>query len=122
MKQTAMKEHIEWLYEVIDIAHSQNMNKDVIQAIEYVIEGAKAKLPLEKEQMENAVSNAISKADMVDNRGYFNFDKWYNETYHSVDTNEMITDTPTCPKCSAYDWSYWVSIDKMKCGDCGYIS
>jgi hypothetical protein len=90
MKQTAMKEHIEWLYEVIDIAHSQNMNKDVIQAIEYVIEGAKAKLPLEKEQMENAVSNAISKADMIDNRGYFNFDKWYNETYHSVETNKMI--------------------------------
>jgi len=36
---------------------------------------------MEKEQIENAVSNAISKADMVDNRGYFNFDKWYNETY-----------------------------------------
>jgi hypothetical protein len=36
---------------------------------------------MEKEQMEEAVSNAISKADMVDNRGYFNFDKWYNETY-----------------------------------------
>ena len=50
---------------------------------------------------------------------------YYNETYNgdqSVDTNEMVTDTPTCPKCSAYDWSYWVSIDKMKCGDCGYIS
>ena len=36
---------------------------------------------MEKEQMEEAVSNAISKADMVDNRGYFNFDKWHNETY-----------------------------------------
>jgi len=36
---------------------------------------------MEKEQMEEAVSNGISKADMVDNRGYFNFDKWYNETY-----------------------------------------
>jgi hypothetical protein len=38
-------------------------------------------LAMEKEQMEEAVSNGISKADMVDNRGYFNFDKWYNETY-----------------------------------------
>jgi len=36
---------------------------------------------IEKEQMEESVSNGISKADMVDNRGYFNFDKWYNETY-----------------------------------------
>jgi hypothetical protein len=38
-------------------------------------------LQMEREQMEKAVSNAISKADMIDNRGYFNFDKWYNETY-----------------------------------------
>jgi Ni,Fe-hydrogenase III component G len=38
-------------------------------------------LEMEREQMEKAVSNGISKADMIDNRGYFNFDKWYNETY-----------------------------------------
>jgi hypothetical protein len=79
--KTAMMEHIQWLYEVIDICHAQNVNEEIILTIEYVIKGAKAKLPMEKEQMENAVSNAISKADMVDNRGYFNFDKWYNETY-----------------------------------------
>jgi hypothetical protein len=36
---------------------------------------------MEREQMEKAISNAISKADMINNRGYFNFDKWYNETY-----------------------------------------
>jgi transcription initiation factor TFIIIB Brf1 subunit/transcription initiation factor TFIIB len=34
--------------------------------------------------------------------------------------NEDIT-TPTCPICGAYDWSYWYSLDAMKCGDCGYI-
>ena len=49
--KTAMMEHIQWLYEVIDNAKAQQMNADIIQAIEYVIEGAKAKLPMEKEQM-----------------------------------------------------------------------
>jgi hypothetical protein len=50
-KQTAMMEHIKWLYEVVDIAHAQNMNQDIIQAIEYIIGGAKAKLPTEKDQL-----------------------------------------------------------------------
>ena len=49
------------------------------QAIEMVMENTY--IPLEKEQMEDAVANGISKADMTNNRGYFNFDKWYNETY-----------------------------------------
>ena len=40
----------------------------------------KAKI-MEREQMEEAVSNGISKADMTNNRGYFDFDKWYIETY-----------------------------------------
>mgnify|MGYP003341535780 FL=1 len=38
---------------------------------------------MEKEQMEDAVANGISKADMTNNRGYFDFDKWYNETYEN---------------------------------------
>jgi hypothetical protein len=38
-------------------------------------------LQIERQQMEEAVSNGISKADMTNHRGYFNFDKWYNETY-----------------------------------------
>jgi len=49
------------------------------QAIEMVIKNTY--IPMEKEQMEDAVANGISKADMTNNRGYFNFDKWYNETY-----------------------------------------
>lgn len=36
---------------------------------------------IEKEQMEKAVSKGISNADMTNNRGYFDFDKYYNETY-----------------------------------------
>lgn len=38
-------------------------------------------LELEREQMEEAVSHGISNADMTNNRGYFDFDKYYNETY-----------------------------------------
>ena len=25
----------------------------------------------------------------------------------------------TCPSCGSYEWSYHLSIDKMKCLDCG---
>ena len=42
-------------------------------------------LAMEREQMEKAVSHGISKADMINNRGYFNFDKWYNEIYGGQD-------------------------------------
>jgi len=38
-------------------------------------------LQIERQQMEEAVSNGISKADMTNYCGYFDFDKWYNETY-----------------------------------------
>jgi hypothetical protein len=38
---------------------------------------------MEKEQMEQAVSTGISKADMTNNRGYFDFDKYYKETYEN---------------------------------------
>jgi len=31
-----------------------------------------------------------------------------------------LPQSDTCPKCSAYDWSYHAGIEKMKCGDCGY--
>lgn len=25
----------------------------------------------------------------------------------------------TCPSCGSYEWSYHMSVDKMKCLDCG---
>ncbi len=68
-KQTAVEWLKDWMGE-----NQYFIGYDLLEAIEQ----AKA---MEKEQMEEAVSNGISKADMVDNRGYFNFDKWYNETY-----------------------------------------
>jgi len=78
-KQTAMMEHIKWLYEVVDTAQAQNMNKDIIQAIEYIIGGAKAKIPMEKEQIIKANRDGV---DMVVNEEDFVTGKqYYNETY-----------------------------------------
>ena len=72
-KETA----VEYMFRLLDVLtfEKDNETQDIFNDI---LEQAKA---MEKEQMEEAVSNGISKADMVDNRGYFNFDKWYNETY-----------------------------------------
>lgn len=36
---------------------------------------------MERLQLTDAQSYAISNADMTNNRGYFDCDKWYNETY-----------------------------------------
>ena len=33
---------------------------------------------------------------------------------------EKKLDPPTCPKCQSYEWSYWYSINKMRCMDCNY--
>ena len=83
MKQTAMMEHIEWLKEVIDICHSQNDSPSVIQALEYAMEGAKAKLPMEKEQIADAFY-------------YGKHSEWhevaeqhYNETYEGKESNDI---------------------------------
>jgi hypothetical protein len=67
-KQTALQ----WFLDRLPHAIETQFSKQIEQALQ-----------MEREQIENAVSNAISKADMIDNRGYFNFDKWYNETYVS---------------------------------------
>ena len=34
----------------------------------------------------------------------------------------FIFNEDVCPVCGSYDWSYHMSIDKMKCGDCGKIT
>jgi hypothetical protein len=79
MKQTAMMEHIKWLYEVIDIAKAQQMNADIIQAIEYVLEGAKAKLAMEKEQHSDTWKDGM-KSDY----GHFGtFEQYYNHNFES---------------------------------------
>ena len=63
---------VDWLVNVVQSCIAPNyIPKEIIEQA----------LQMEREQMEKAVSNAISKADIIDNRGYFNFDKWYNETY-----------------------------------------
>ena len=71
-KQTA----VEWLVDQI----KSDQNQKALSPDEWmeVIEQAKA---MGREQMEKAVSHGISNADMTNNRGYFDFDKYYNETY-----------------------------------------
>ena len=67
-KQTA----VDWLFQQL-----WDIPKDKLRW-HSIFETAKE---MEKEQMEEAVSNGISNADMTNNRGYFDFDKWFNETY-----------------------------------------
>jgi hypothetical protein len=63
---------VDWLVNVVQSCIAPNyIPKEIIEQA----------LQMEREQMEKAVSNGISKTDMIDNRGYFNFDKGYNETY-----------------------------------------
>jgi hypothetical protein len=83
--KTAMMEHIKWLNEVINIAQAQQMNADIIQAIEYIIEGAKAKLQMEKEQIKNAWVNAWQESFIkpLDYQFYEpEAEQYYNETYN----------------------------------------
>lgn len=54
--KTAMQQHIQWLKEVIANCEAQNVSQEIIRAIEYVIEGAKAKLQMEKEQIIDAAT------------------------------------------------------------------
>jgi hypothetical protein len=78
-KQTAVNWLRDEAIKLVAQAMQGTLNEDTL---EYQISQIVTKaLQMEREQMEKAVSNAISKADMIDNRGYFNFDKWYNETY-----------------------------------------
>ena len=42
---------------------------------------------MHKEEIEKAQSVAISKADMTNNRGYFDTEHYYNETFNNESTN-----------------------------------
>lgn len=94
MKQTAIQKAIE------DIKGYKNFNKVI--DVDFVVALLNTYVKMEKQQMTDAQSYAISNADMTNNRGYFDCDKWYDETYgskgsdetlkeyHIVDTNEMV--------------------------------
>ena len=78
-KQTA----VEFLYEAIDneLIDFLESRIDINELSVAMLKAKQKALEIEKEQMEEAVSNGISQADMEDMRGYFNFDKWYQQTY-----------------------------------------
>ena len=84
-----MQEHIQWLKEVVEISKAQNVSQDVINALEYCIEGAQAKLEIEKKQIVEAWnkrgSNIVPKYFLEEN---INGEQYYTETFKSE--NEKI--------------------------------
>lgn len=67
---------VEWLF-----VELWNTPKDKFQW-QSIFEQAKA---MHKEEIEEAQSIAISKADMTNNRGYFDTEQYYNETFGGQD-------------------------------------
>jgi hypothetical protein len=76
------KTAVEWLGYELNTKLFYDITPELWEQVNEIFKQA---LQMEQEQMEKAVLNGISKADMIDNRGYFNFDKWYNETYGGQD-------------------------------------
>lgn len=76
MKQTA----VEWLIQQLSI---DQYPMDIPKILEQAKE-------MERLQLIDAQSYAISNADMSNNRGYFNCDKWYDETYGSNGSDEQV--------------------------------
>lgn len=68
-QQTAVEWLVDWMGK-----NQYFIGNDLLQAVEQAKE-------MEKQQMGKAVSNGISKADMTNNKGYFDFEQYYNETY-----------------------------------------
>ena len=79
---------IEWLDEKLQDTMSFQYGsidgvRKVIIPLEDYMKLKQEAIELEKEQIIDAQSYAISNADMTNNRGYFDCDKYYNETYGS---------------------------------------
>ena len=71
MKQSS----IDWLVDQLPI-RMQN----------YLMEEIEKARQIHKEEIEEAQSYAISNADMSNNKGYFDCEKYYNETYERKTT------------------------------------
>ena len=67
MKQTA----VEWLVSKLPQRMLNYLKEEIEQARE-----------MERQQIIDAQSYAISKADITNNRGYFDCEKYYNETFN----------------------------------------
>jgi hypothetical protein len=59
MKQTAIQEYIESMYEIIKISKAEELTPCTLKAILYCIEKAKGKLNMEKEQIERAYHQGV---------------------------------------------------------------
>ena len=74
-KQTS----IEWLFERFENGDMYNL-----EDAQFIKHQA---LKMHKEEIEKAQSFAISNADMSNNRGYFDCEQYYQETYQQSVTN-----------------------------------
>lgn len=78
MKQTTVGELIK---------EFQDLKKTLLypssfKAVDECIDLCYAKLEMEKQQIIDAQSYAVSHADMTNNRGYFDCEQYYNETFN----------------------------------------
>lgn len=71
---------IDWLENEINRRGPKDNNPP--QWLKEIFEQAKA---MHKDEIEEAQSIAISKADMTNNRGYFDTEQYYNETFGGQD-------------------------------------
>lgn len=83
MKQkTAMTQHIEWIEKFIEEHNVFNMDKYpgwmALNVMQYIIEDAKNKLALEKEQIEEAYENIENHNDFD---SYENGEAYYNDKF-----------------------------------------
>jgi hypothetical protein len=75
MKQTA----VQWLYNHLFPKQLDGFSDEEWSKIDLAFEKAKE---MEKQQIIDAQSYAVSHADMTNNKGYFDCEKYYNETYN----------------------------------------
>ena len=82
---------VEWLYNDLFPKKLDGFSEGEWEIIDKAFHQAKE---MEKQQIIDAQSFAISNADMSNNRGYFDCEKYYYGTYannHIVDTNKITS-------------------------------
>jgi hypothetical protein len=87
-QQTAVDWFIEQIKEY-DFTPPSNNEEYVIVMPQWIFNAKRDEaLEMERLQLIGAQSYAISNADMTNNKGYFDCDKWYDETYGSKGSDE----------------------------------
>jgi hypothetical protein len=75
-----MKTAIQELFSQLEIEHPALFNTNTLEGRQFVNDYYKF-FELEKQQIINAQSYAVSNADMTNNKGYFDCEQYYKETF-----------------------------------------